>query len=153
MNEQQQNQLDLRGVHLWLILWKTYDALKGQAHKSIESLGICFTDFAILEFLLHKGPRPVNVIGKTVSISSGSVSIAVDRLVERGLVARCPHSTDRRTRVVSLTESGSDLIGGAFEEHAQAMEEATASLSLAEREILISLLKRLGKASGTVGRE
>jgi MarR family 2-MHQ and catechol resistance regulon transcriptional repressor len=153
MSDQLQNELDLRGVHLWLILWKAYDALKGQAEQSIASLGICFTDFAILEFLLHKGPSPVNVIGKTVAISSGSVSVAVDRLVERGLVARCPHSTDRRTRVVSLTEIGADLISSAFEEHAQAMEGATASLSPREREILIPLLKRLGKGAGKKGKE
>ena len=43
-------------VHLWLILWKAYDAMREYAAGNIESLGIGLTDFGILEVLLHKGP-------------------------------------------------------------------------------------------------
>jgi predicted transcriptional regulator len=44
----------------------------------------------VLEVLLHKGPLPVNTIGPVVDLTAGSISIAVDRLVEKGLVSRDP---------------------------------------------------------------
>jgi len=41
-----------------------------------------------LEALLHKGPLPVNEIGKKVLLTSGSITVAVDRLETKGLVER-----------------------------------------------------------------
>ena len=38
------------------------------------------SDFAVLEALLHKGAQPVNVIGKRVFLTSGSITTAIDRL-------------------------------------------------------------------------
>src|SRR5258708_20026471 len=87
-----------RGVHLWLILWKAFAALQHHALRSIERLGLGYSDFGVLEVVLHKGPTPVNTIGEKVNLTSGSISVAVDRLEERGLVERRPGAADRRTR-------------------------------------------------------
>src|SRR5215831_6214526 len=64
------------GVHLWLVLLKAYAALKAHAECHIRSLGIGFSDFAVLEALLHKGPLPVNTIGSMVRLTSGSITAA-----------------------------------------------------------------------------
>ena len=53
-------------LHLWLVLWKAYDSMRAHAERHIESLGLCLSDFAVLEALLHKGPLPVNAIGALV---------------------------------------------------------------------------------------
>jgi MarR family len=50
----------------------------------------------VLEALLHKGPLPVNTIGPKVHRTPGSISVAVDRLLEKGLVSRAESSEDRR---------------------------------------------------------
>src|SRR5437660_12224509 len=99
------------GVHLWLVLWKTYAALQRHALESLADLGLGYSDFAILELLLHKGPTPVNTIGTKVNLTTGSISVAVDRLEQRGLVERRPDPEDRRARVVHLTAAGRKLIG------------------------------------------
>jgi MarR family transcriptional regulator, 2-MHQ and catechol-resistance regulon repressor len=39
----------------------------------------------VLEALRHKGPLPVNTTGRKVHLTAGSISVAVDRLLERGL--------------------------------------------------------------------
>ena len=131
------------GVHVWLVLWKAYDAMARRARENIATLGLGLSDFAVLEVLLHKGPLPVNTIGAKVLLTSGSISIAVDRLQTRGLVARCMHDQDRRARMVSLTAEGRQLIESAFAEHSRAMDEAVV-LTAAERKTLIDLLKKLG---------
>src|SRR5215831_2033658 len=111
-------------VHLWLVLTKAYQAMRGHAVHHIRSLGVGFSDFAVLEALLHKGPLPVNTIGDLVGLTSGSITTAIDRLVEKGLVSRCVHDTDRRARVVSLTAAGRSLIESAFADHAAAIDYA-----------------------------
>jgi hypothetical protein len=52
------------GVHVWLVLWKAARAVEAFAENSISRLKICGSDFAVLEALLHKGPLPVNEIGR-----------------------------------------------------------------------------------------
>jgi MarR family transcriptional regulator, 2-MHQ and catechol-resistance regulon repressor len=133
------------GVHVFLVLWKAARALEGYAEKSVLELEMCGSDFAVLEALLHKGPLPVNEIGKKVLLTSGSITVAVDRLEMRRLVERRAHGTDRRARIVHLTKEGRKLITRAYAEHAADMERlASASLTRPERETLIRLLKKIG---------
>ncbi len=133
------------GVHVFLVLWKAARALQAYAERSVAELEMCGSDFAVLEALLHKGPLPVNEIGKKVLLTSGSITVAVDRLETKGLVERRASGTDRRARIVHLTKEGRKLITRAFAEHAADMERlASASLTRAERETLIRLLKKFG---------
>src|SRR5215207_8464943 len=88
------------GVHVWLVLWKAARAVEAYAENSVSQLEMCGSDFAVLEALLHKGPLPVNEIGKKVLLTSGSITVAVDRLADKGLVERRAHGTDRRAKIV-----------------------------------------------------
>jgi MarR family transcriptional regulator, 2-MHQ and catechol-resistance regulon repressor len=133
------------GVHVFLVLWKAARAVQAYAEKSVSELELCGSDFAGLEALLHKGPLPVNEIGKKVLLTSGSITVAVDRLEKKGLVERRAADIDRRARIVHLTKEGRRLITRAYAEHAADMEQlASASLTTAERATLIRLMKKLG---------
>jgi MarR family 2-MHQ and catechol resistance regulon transcriptional repressor len=133
------------GVHVFLVLWKAARAVEAYAEKSISELEMCGSDFAVLEALLHKGPLPVNEIGRKVLLTSGSITVAVDRLETRGLVERRPSDADRRARIVHLTREGKKLITRVYADHAADMERlASASLTRAERDTLIRLLKKMG---------
>jgi MarR family 2-MHQ and catechol resistance regulon transcriptional repressor len=133
------------GIHIFLVLWKAARAVEAYAENSISQLEMCGSDFAVLEALLHKGPLPVNEIGKKVLLTSGSITVAVDRLEEKGLVERRAHGSDRRARIVHLTKEGKKLITRAYADHAADLERlASASLTKKERDTLIRLLKKIG---------
>ena len=132
------------GIHLWLVLMKTHAALRAHSECHVRSLGIGFSDFAVLEALLHKGPLPVNTIGDLVRLTSGSITAAVDRLERKHLVERASHASDRRARVVHLTATGRSLIEPAYADHAAAMERVTAGLTPEEHAEAVRLLKKLG---------
>jgi MarR family transcriptional regulator, 2-MHQ and catechol-resistance regulon repressor len=136
---------DTSGVHLWLVLMKAFQSIMPHAEESIARTELGDSDFRILEALLHKGPLPVNTVGPKVWLTPGSISVAVDRLVKKGLVARKEHPNDRRVRQVELTPKGRALITRGFREHAVAMETAAGVLSKSERLTLLRLLKKLGK--------
>ena len=133
------------GVHVWLVLMKAFQALFPHAAESIERTELGDSDFRVLEALLHKGPLPVNTLGPKVWLTPGSISVAVDQLVRKGLVSRKEHTDDRRVRRVELTAKGRALITRGFREHAAAMETAVSVLSKNERLTLLQLLKKLGK--------
>ena len=136
---------ETNGVHVWLVLMKAFQALVPHAAESIGRTKLGDSDFRVLEALLHKGPLPVNTVGPKVWLTPGSISVAVDRLVKKGLVSRKDHPGDRRVRQVELTAKGRALITRGFREHAAAMETAVSVLSKKERLTLLRLLKKLGK--------
>jgi MarR family 2-MHQ and catechol resistance regulon transcriptional repressor len=136
---------DSSGVHLWLVFMKAFQALIPHAAESIKRTDLGDSDFRVLEALLHKGPLPVNTVGPKVWLTPGSISVAVDRLVKKGLVSRKGHAADRRVRQVELTPKGRALITRGFGEHAAAMENIAGVLSESERLTLLRLLKKLGK--------
>jgi MarR family 2-MHQ and catechol resistance regulon transcriptional repressor len=135
---------DESGTHLWLVLMKAHRALHRVASQSIESFDVGLSDFAVLEMLLHKGPQPVNDIGRRIGLTSGAITTAVDRLEACRLVARCAHPSDRRARVVQLTARGKQQAAKLFAEHKAAMDSTASALSKSERAMLIQLLKKLG---------
>src|SRR5579859_4447167 len=108
-------------VHTWLVMIKAMQAITRYALANFEKNGLGFSDFAVLEVLLHKGPLPVNVIGPKVNLTPGSISVAVDRLVAKGLVSRAESTEDRRIRLVALTRCGKSVIAPIFRAHAATM--------------------------------
>jgi MarR family 2-MHQ and catechol resistance regulon transcriptional repressor len=131
-------------TRVYLVLWRAARAIEENAARSVSTLGLGHSDFAVLEVLLHKGPQPVNIIGKKVLLTSGSITAAVDRLESKKLLRRTSDARDRRTRIVELTQTGRRLIERAFQKHAMDLEETMAVLRSGERKELIRLLKKVG---------
>src|SRR5213593_611521 len=138
---------DASGTHLWRVLMQAHRTLERLATRSIESSEAGLSDFAVMEMLLHKGPQPVNAIGRRVELTSGAITTAVDRLESRGLVAREAHPSDRRARIVRLTAAGEEKAAKIFAGHKAAMDLAASALSKTERATLIELLKKFGTSA------
>jgi MarR family 2-MHQ and catechol resistance regulon transcriptional repressor len=150
VSDSQAGPTDISGAHLWLILMKAHRALAQVDARSIAASKLGLSDFAVLEILLHKGPLPVNIIGRQVMLTSGSITTAVDRLEEKRLVRRQACSDDRRITFVSLTTTGRTLIRRVFKVHADRLETLFEPLSVSERTLLAALLKKLGKYAETL---
>src|SRR4051794_12630879 len=138
---------------VWLIMMKAMRALTRYAAADIEETGLGLSDFGVLEVLLHKGPLPVNTIGPIVDLTPGSISIAVDRLVEKGLVSRVESAEDRRVRIVALTPRGKDLIVSAFRKHSGQMKRVFSELSPEELRGLELALKKIGMRAAALMEE
>src|ERR1700720_175928 len=138
-------------VHCWLVLGKAFQAASKYLYAGLQETGIDDTDFRILEALLNKGPLPVNTIGPKVYLTPGSISTAVDRLLDRGLVSRVESPEDRRVRIVSLTPKGKELIAPIFRKHAAEIRKVFADVSPKELRTLETILKKVGKRAESLG--
>jgi MarR family 2-MHQ and catechol resistance regulon transcriptional repressor len=136
--------------HVWLVMMKAMRALTRYAAAGIEETGLGLSDFSVLELLLHNGSLPVNTIGPIVNLTPGSISIAVDRLVEKGLVSRVESNEDRRVRIVSLTPRGRGLIVPAFRKHSGQMKRVFSELGPEELQGLEAALKKVGKRAAAL---
>src|SRR3989441_11100501 len=125
---------DTSGVHVWLVLMKAYHALAAVAEKSlnVSQKGLGDSDFRVLEALFHKGPLPVNTIGPKVWLTPGSISVAVDRLEQKGLVKR-KNTEDRRGRPGELTPKRGAPLTQNLWDHAAPVGEGAGVPSKKER--------------------
>lgn len=132
---------------LWLVLAKAYGSVASYVESCVAAQGLCLSDFMVLEVLLHKGPLTISTIGQKVLLASASMTSAIDRLQERGLVQRKSSAEDRRIRIVNLTRRGEQFISAIYAQHERDLEFITTELSIAERKVLYAGLKKFGLAA------
>lgn len=134
-------------LKLWVVLSRAHAAVARHSEADITRHGLSSAEFGILEALYHKGPLLLGEIQRRVLVSSGGTTFLVDRLTEKGLVAReaCPN--DRRARYAVLTPAGRALIKRIFPQHAAAIAHALCGLTRDERRAATKLLRTLGRAA------
>jgi DNA-binding MarR family transcriptional regulator len=108
--------------------------------------GISFGEYLVLAALRRAGPpyrmNPTTLFNAVI-LSSGAMTNRLDRLEGLGLVERQPDPSDRRGRLVALTDRGRDLVDTAVVDHLENEERLLGALDVAEREQLADLLRRL----------
>ena len=132
------------GPHIRLVLWKAAKAIEKVDKASIAQTGLGLSDFTIMEVLLHKGPMTINQIGEKILLTSGSMTAAVDRMANKGLVKRIQDPSDGRCFYVHLTKDGRKMIKASYAKHEANLEKIAGVLSPAERRELVRLLKKIG---------
>ena len=137
----------ISAAKLWLILARASNAMGTYIERSFGQRGFCLTDFMILEAVLHKGPLTISAIGEKVLLASASMTSAIDRLEERGLVHRSLNPEDRRVRLVGLTCEGKRFIADLYAQHVEDLERVSQELTEEERKHLFTGLKKLGLAA------
>ena len=81
-------------------------------------------------------------------ITSGAMTTCLDRLEAAGMITRRMSETDRRARVISLTEKGMGVIEDALFERYEAAASSFADLSKEELVALNAVLRRVRTKKG-----
>lgn len=141
------------GTRLWMVLARAYRSMADVLEASVAEEGMCLSDFAVLEVLLHKGSLPISTIGEKVLLTNASMTSAVDRLESRGLVTRVSSADDGRVRLVSLTACGRKLITDVFARHEEEIERMMGGVDDAVRDQMRAGLKTVGLAAKAMHEE
>jgi len=138
-----ENEINLK---LFVILNKCTLSVGKKSEKNIRLTGLTVPQFAVLEMLYHKGDLKVgDIIEKSLS-SVGNISLIIDNLCKLQFVEKRKCPSDGRVTYVTLTEKGRNLIKNMWPAHVEDMNGIMKNLSIEEKNILISLLKKLGKS-------
>lgn len=121
-------------------------------HDECGSFGITPVQFGVLTILDGKSPLDQVTLAAEVGIDRTNVADVVARLEGRGLVTRRSNPSDRRTRLVSITDDGRD-----FRQRAQkcmeiAQERFLGALPEEDRRLFMRLLRDLVEANNDTGR-
>ena len=113
--------------------------------KTFTEYGLKPANFDVLATLRRAGPpyglSPNDLIASTM-VTSGTMTNRIDQLIKGGLVERTQNPNDRRSVLVSLTETGFSIIDSAVTAHVATQDRLTSSLSADEYKNLNTLLKK-----------
>lgn len=132
-------------LKVFVVLSKAQRAITDYTNKFIAEAGLNPTEFAVLEMLYHKGETPLQKIGGQILIASGSITYVVDKLEKKGLMVREHCTKDRRVIYARITEAGKEFMDDFFPKHEQKIDEIISVVSPEEKQLLIDLLKKIGK--------
>jgi DNA-binding MarR family transcriptional regulator len=111
-----------------------------------SAAGISATDLDALEHLEADGPLTQRQLGDRLSLTSGAITMLIDRLEKGGLVRRQPHPSDRRYVMVELAAREPDLPDALVTYHARVRAIAD-SVAPAQRGDVLDFLRRAADAA------
>jgi DNA-binding MarR family transcriptional regulator len=109
-----------------------HSRMAGDAMQIMAETQITLPQMVALHILHESGAKNVGAIGAMLNLSPSTTSHLVDRLYERGLVAREEDPVDRRQKSITITPAGSQLIERLAAARSQ---QISAGLSLVEPEL------------------
>ncbi len=115
-----------------------------------DDMSMNMTDLAALRMLIMREQRGEAVsphdLAKHLRISTASTTKLIDRLADAGHVVRLPHPTDRRARVVALTDHSKRSFFVHFRESLEAMSTVAAEYPPEQLEVISGFLLKLAAA-------
>jgi DNA-binding MarR family transcriptional regulator len=112
-----------------------------------ESLELNSNQLSAMSVLLNQGDLLMGELAASEKVQPPSMTRIVNGLEERGLVARKAHPKDRRQCVVTLTESGQQVLLANRRRRDQWLAVRLAELTPAERDVLRKAIPILEKVN------
>lgn len=110
-----------------VVFFDSYRRSRARLQQDPYLAQLTLSEFAVLRAIADHGADGVSRIAKAVDIAQPPATRALDRLANKGLIRRQPHSTDARVTAVTLTNPVRRLLS----HHRRRLQ--TAALRIADR--------------------
>ena len=105
-------------------LFRDVMEIEQRALESSEFQDLTNNDMHVIEAIGIQEPKNMSMIARTLSVTEGTLTIAMNSLVKKGYVIRQRGQTDRRVVYISLSEKGK----AAYQHHARFHQEMIQSI-------------------------
>ncbi len=138
--------LDFTPVAVISRLSRVRGHIDAELDRVFEAHGLGAASFGVLVTLARIGDeRGVSQrrLMDELGLTSGTISVRMDRLVEQGLVDRRPDPESKRTTLITLTPRGRELFERVVPAHLANERRMLSALTAAEQDALAALLRKL----------
>jgi DNA-binding MarR family transcriptional regulator len=118
-------------------------AIDGLDQRAADHFGINRTDLRCLDVLRSTGPTTPTELAAAVGMTSGGLSLALDRVERAGYVTRRPNPLDRRSVVIEATAELSRVEREVFGPVGRRMKNIVARYSDEQLEAIEDFLERV----------
>ena len=130
------------GPDLSFLLDHTSHVLRTQMSAALAEIGLTPRMHCVLVHALEQERTQIQ-LAEIGDMDKTTMVVTVDALEKAGLAERRPSSTDRRARIIAVTEEGARVAARSQEIVDRVHGEALAELSAEEREVFLRAMNRL----------
>ena len=143
-----------QSLHKWMDVFM-HRSMRGLSQFT-KSTGLSMPQFSILMQLHYKGTCGLSEISDRFDVSAAAASQLADKLVNSGFLERDEDPSDRRAKLLRLSENGAKLVNEGIQQRYRWMDELTSQLSTEERAkvaealtILTDAAQKMDNSKGT----
>ena len=122
-----------------------YEKLSTWEEGVVKDSGLTTAQNHAIEIVGHEGAIKMIRLAEKLGVTTGTLTVSIDRLEEKGLLRRVPHQSDRRSYLIELTEKGQEVFARHHNHHLNLTDEIMADFSEQEQADLYQAFKKMMK--------
>lgn len=122
-----------------------YEKLSNWEQEVVRGSDLTPNQMHAIEIIGHEKALRMKELAEKLGVTTGTLTVTVDRLEQKGLIQRQPHESDRRSYRVVLTPQGKKHFSKHHAFHVKLTEEIAAALTPEELECFNVVLGKVIK--------
>ena len=127
------------------IIVEFYEKLSSWEESVVRDSGLTTAQIHTIEIVGHAGAIKMKDLAGKIGVTTGTLTVSVDRLEKKGLLIRRPHEKDRRSYMIELTREGNTYFEEHHNFHIRMTEEIVSCLSEDEQKAFASIIEKMLK--------
>lgn len=123
-----------------------------QDRTSAAGFDLTSVQFAALNVISQKPNLDQATVAGLIAYDRATIGGVIDRLENKGLIKRSPSKTDRRAKLVELTEKGKDVLNQLIPIVSSLQNDILTGLNEEEREQFLYLANKAATAGNSLSR-
>ena len=119
--------------------------IESQVIITSEFKDISNNDMHIIEKIGLDEPKSMSTVAKALSVTTGTLTIAMNALVKKGYVEKIRHEQDGRQVFVKLTKTGRKVNAGHLYFHENMVRNVSAEMTEEEKAVLLKAMENLNR--------
>ena len=119
-----------------------FEKLSSWEDSVVKDSGLTTTQNHTIEIVGHAGSIQMKDLAAKVGITTGTLTVGIDKLEKMKLLKRVPHEKDRRSFLIELTDDGKTIYKQHHEHHLKLTQSIVADLSVEEQTVFFSAIKK-----------
>ncbi|MBY8171768.1 MarR family transcriptional regulator [Vibrio fluvialis] len=127
------------------LITEFYDKMSSWELSVVKETGYSLAQIHTLEVLGSHGAMRMKELANRLSITTGTLTVQVEKLVQAGLIERQSLEGDRRSIVVDLTEQGQSVYRDHNALHIALTQDLTRHFTEQQHQALVQMLTQMNK--------
>ncbi len=125
------------------IIVEFYEKLSSWEESVVKDSGLTTSQIHTIGIVGHADSIKMKDLAGKIGVTTGTLTVAVDRLEKKGLLMRRPHKKDRRSYMIELTPDGKKYFAEHHNFHIRMTEEIVSCLSEQEQKAFATIMEKM----------
>ena len=134
------NQMNIK--ELSGIIVEFFEKLSAWEESVVKDSGLTTAQNHTIEIIGDSGTMKMKDLAEKIGVTTGTLTVGIDRLEKKKLLKRVPHEKDRRSYMIELTEEGRKNLRQPPQPPPQPYQRILSDLSPEEKQIFYTAIQK-----------